>query len=204
MADQLGDGEPPPSRPKDEDVRKAQADVIKQLGDWSKWLITLEVAAIGAVGAVVLGDIRFVNEGARAAALLFACLGVVCFTASIVYASLLLASLPDILQQVYGIPYTAPNPPYPVACAVSAVRWVFRARPEANPVVTDVHWSACRFLRVVVHDLLHGQYGFFLFGLLCVLLAGGVVVGWRDTKSGAEKPQQNKVEPGAPGSSPKS
>lgn len=204
MADQLDDGEPPPCRPKDEDVRKAQADVIKQLGDWSKWLITLEVAAIGGVGAVVLGDIRFVNEGARLAALVFACLGVVCFTTSIVYASLLLASLPDVLQQVYGIPYTAPKPPYPVARAVSAVRWVFGARPEANPVVADVHTSACRFLRVVVHDLLHGQYGFFLFGLLCVLLAGGVVVGWRDANPEAGKPQPQKAEPVAPGSSPKS
>ncbi len=85
--------------------KKQQMEAIKLLNDWSKWVITIETAAIAGIFEVMkeLGTIQAASlslKGFNVALDLLLSLGVISFVLSIFYAGQLLFSLPDIAEQL--------------------------------------------------------------------------------------------------------
>ena len=73
---------------------EAAFNAINHISDWSKWLVTLETFAIGIVGSIFTKDRAAVGLFGR----LFGSLSILCFGASICFASLLLLTMPEIIQ----------------------------------------------------------------------------------------------------------
>ena len=71
-------------------------EAVKLLADWAKWLITIETTAIAAVALVSTVH----DPYTRGAVSVLACGAVVCFVVSIISATLLLRSLPGIMQTI--------------------------------------------------------------------------------------------------------
>jgi hypothetical protein len=68
---------------------------LKLIKEWGTWLVTIQTAAIAAVGALIADPKRSLTSSE----ILFGCLAVALFTASIVCASFLLVSLPGFYAQ---------------------------------------------------------------------------------------------------------
>jgi hypothetical protein len=71
---------------------------IKLISDWAKWLITVETAAIGVIGAYLKGNTTKLPQLVK----LFSTIAVGSFVISIAAAALLLLSLPEIVQRLDG------------------------------------------------------------------------------------------------------
>lgn len=71
---------------------------VKLISDWAKWLITVEMAAIGVIGAYLKGNTTKLPQLVK----LFSTIAVGSFVISIAAAALLLLSLPEIVQQLDG------------------------------------------------------------------------------------------------------
>jgi hypothetical protein len=71
---------------------------LKLISDWSKWLITVEAAAIGVIGAYLKKSTVNPPLTAKVLATVATC----SFAISIAAAALLLLSLPEIAQQLDG------------------------------------------------------------------------------------------------------
>jgi hypothetical protein len=90
-------------------VKRQQMEAIRLLNDWSKWIVTLETAAIAGIltwlkpssanqvrGWMMVPDILLASSA-------------VCFAVSIYYAAQLLFSLPDIVEQLPHAPQGSIN-----------------------------------------------------------------------------------------------
>jgi len=71
---------------------------IKLISDWAKWLITVQTAAIGAIGAYLNGKTTKLPTLVK----LLSTTAVASFVISIAAAALLLLSLPEIVQRLTG------------------------------------------------------------------------------------------------------
>ncbi len=71
-------------------------EAVKLLGDWAKWLITIEIAAIASIGFGTTVKDAYTQGMIRA----FAAAAVFFFTLSISAAALLLLTLPGIAQKI--------------------------------------------------------------------------------------------------------
>jgi len=69
-------------------------EALKMVGDWAKWLVTIETFAIAILGTLFTTDKVSVNRRVR----LFGTTAIVCFVASICFAAMLLLTLPEIAQ----------------------------------------------------------------------------------------------------------
>jgi len=72
-------------------------EALKLIGDWAKWLITIETGAIAIIGVVLKGDAGISSVHVKR----FATLAVGSFVLSIAAASALLLTLPDIAQNLH-------------------------------------------------------------------------------------------------------
>jgi hypothetical protein len=86
-------------------AKKQQMEAIKLLNDWSKWVITVETAAIAGIFAAAKGsstiqEPSLLLRGFGVALILLLFGAVTSFIVSIFYASQLLFSLPDIAEQL--------------------------------------------------------------------------------------------------------
>jgi len=71
---------------------------VKLISDWAKWLITVETAAIGIIGAYLKGNVVRLPPLVKS----FLTVAVGSFVVSIAAAALLLLSLPEIVQRLDG------------------------------------------------------------------------------------------------------
>jgi hypothetical protein len=71
-------------------------DALKLISDWAKWLITVETAAIGLIGAYLKDNPAVLPKTVK----LISTIAVGSFVVSIAAAALLLLSLPEIAQQL--------------------------------------------------------------------------------------------------------
>lgn len=71
---------------------------LKLISDWAKWLITVETAAIGVIGAYLKGNTEALPRTVK----ILSTLAVSSFVVSIAAAALLLLSLPEIAQGLDG------------------------------------------------------------------------------------------------------
>ena len=71
-------------------------EAVKLLSDFAKWLVTIETTAIAAVGYVL----TFHDPHWRLPTSLLACSAVISFAVSILFATLLLRSLPGVVQTI--------------------------------------------------------------------------------------------------------
>lgn len=71
-------------------------EAVKLLSDFAKWLVTIETTAIAAIGYVL----TFRNPYQHLFTSVLACFAVGFFAASILFATLLLRSLPGIMQNI--------------------------------------------------------------------------------------------------------
>jgi hypothetical protein len=71
---------------------------LKLISDWAKWLITVETAAIGVIGAYLKGNTTVLPNLVK----VVSTIAIGSFVVSIATAALLLLSLPEIAQQLDG------------------------------------------------------------------------------------------------------
>ena len=71
-------------------------EAVKLLSDFAKWLVTIETTAIAAIGYVL----TFHAPHWRLPTSVFACSAVISFAVSILFATLLLRSLPGVVQTI--------------------------------------------------------------------------------------------------------
>ena len=71
-------------------------EAVKLLSDFAKWLVTVETTAIAAIGYVL----TFHDPYRRLFTSVLACVGVGSFAVSILFATLLLRSLPGLVQNI--------------------------------------------------------------------------------------------------------
>jgi len=172
-------------RVKTHEKRTAQHDAIKLLNDWSKWLVTIEVTALGAVGSLtIFGNVKIEPAWSHWVIIAFTTFGSLAFAVSIYYAGLLLISLPDVLQQVYDIRECSEKNEINLF-------YFFRLLSLLNPwkrwgdtspmpktthqesEISDVFEMSDREVKIPLKVLLHGQYWFFLAGFSSSLMSLG-------------------------------
>jgi hypothetical protein len=82
----------------DDSVEKRLQEAIKLIGDWAKWIITVELAITVSIGALLVSNkasTKVVTWWAKA----FGTLAIGCFLVSIAAAAILLLTLPEIMQK---------------------------------------------------------------------------------------------------------
>jgi hypothetical protein len=166
--------------------RTAQHDAIKLLNDWSKWLVTIEVTALGVVGSItLLGHVNLEPVWSHRVVIAFTTIttiGSLAFAVSIYYACLLLISLPDVLQQVYAIGeccFETKETTRRYFFRVVSVLIPWKRWGDTSPMPKTTHqesedrnifymWD--RDVKIPLHLLLNGQYWFFIAGLYSFLI----------------------------------
>jgi len=81
-------------------LKRQQMEAIKLLNDWSKWIVTLETAAIAGIFTWLKPSLAGHPRGLEMVPNVLLVLAAVCFAISIYYAAQLLFSLPDIVEQL--------------------------------------------------------------------------------------------------------
>jgi hypothetical protein len=81
-------------------LKKQQMEAVRLLNDWSKWIVTLETAAIAGIVTWLKPGLADHLRGWKMAPDILLLLAAVFFAASIYYAAQLLFSLPDIVEQL--------------------------------------------------------------------------------------------------------
>lgn len=78
-------------------MEKNDADAVKLLAEWSKWLASLQTGVITLLGVVVASEKVNISSNAHPGLLVA---GVICFVVSLLSASFLLFALPGVLQRL--------------------------------------------------------------------------------------------------------
>jgi hypothetical protein len=143
--------EPVTTNPADAPQKKSEAPpALALLKDWSTWLVGLQTGAVGLSSFVVGKDTSFGLN------VISVKTGVVFFGLSVVFATFVLASIPDIARRMLD-------------------------NPSANfyhmPLFDQDWWSPFSHISLWVFTL--AQHVLFLFGLICVVVA--IVLGNRPT-----------------------
>lgn len=73
---------------------------MKQLSDWCKWLVTLEIAAIGGIFAFIPFLAKYTGGAVEAAVLSLLALSVLLLFFSIFWCAYLLFGVPEIIEQI--------------------------------------------------------------------------------------------------------
>ena len=81
-------------------LKKRQMEAVKLLNDWSKWIVTLETAAIAGIVTWLKPGLADHFQGWKITPNILLLLAAVFFAASIYNAAQLLFFLPDIVEQL--------------------------------------------------------------------------------------------------------